>query len=79
LGLNVHCVVHATGSAGTQAGLLAGLEGTGSQTPVLGMGVRAAKEAQEARQGIALARYRAEDKRAMGAFFYFGSSAARQR
>jgi len=79
LGLNVHCVVHATGSAGTQAGLLAGLEGTRSQIPVLGMGVRAAKEAQEARQGIALARCRAEENRATGAFFHFGSSAARQR
>ena len=47
LGLNVSCVVHATGSAGTQAGLLAGFEGTRSQIPVLGIGVRAAKEAQE--------------------------------
>ena len=41
LGLDVHCVVHATGSAGTQAGLVAGLEGTRSQIPVLGIGVRA--------------------------------------
>jgi L-cysteate sulfo-lyase len=47
LGLNVDCVVHATGSAGTQAGLVAGFEGTRSQIPVLGIGVRAAKEAQE--------------------------------
>ena len=46
-GLNVDSVVHATGSAGTQAGLLAGFEGTRSQIPVLGIGVRAAKEAQE--------------------------------
>lgn len=46
-GLNVDCIVHATGSAGTQAGLVAGLEGSRSQIPVLGIGVRAAKEAQE--------------------------------
>ena len=46
-GLDVHCVVHATGSAGTQAGLVAGFEGTRSQIPVLGIGVRAAKETQE--------------------------------
>ena len=45
--LRVDCVVHATGSAGTQAGLVVGLEGTRSQIPVLGIGVRAAKEAQE--------------------------------
>jgi L-cysteate sulfo-lyase len=46
-GLNVDCLVHATGSAGTQAGLVAGFEGTRSQIPVLGIGVRAPKEAQE--------------------------------
>ena len=34
-GLNVSCLVHATGSAGTQAGLVAGFEGTRSQIPVL--------------------------------------------
>ena len=45
--LRVDCVVHATGSAGTQAGLVVGLEGARSQIPVLGIGVRAAKEAQE--------------------------------
>ena len=47
LGLNVDCLVHATGSAGTQAGLVAGFEGARSQIPVLGIGVRAPKEAQE--------------------------------
>jgi L-cysteate sulfo-lyase len=47
LGLDVQCVVHATGSAGTQAGLVAGLEGSRSQIPVLGIGVRAPREAQE--------------------------------
>ena len=46
-GLDVSHVVHATGSAGTQAGLLAGLQGTRSLIPVLGIGVRAAREAQE--------------------------------
>jgi L-cysteate sulfo-lyase len=45
--LRVDCVVHATGSAGTQAGLVVGLEGSRSQIPVLGIGVRAAQEAQE--------------------------------
>ena len=47
LGFNVSCLVHATGSAGTQAGLLVGFEGTRSQIPVLGIGVRAPKEAQK--------------------------------
>ena len=45
--LRIDCITHATGSAGTQAGLVVGLEGTRSQIPVLGIGVRAAKEAQE--------------------------------
>ncbi len=47
LGLNIACVVHATGSAGTQAGLVAGFKGLGGQIPVLGIGVRAPKEKQE--------------------------------
>lgn len=47
LGLDVAHVVHATGSAGTQAGLVTGLQGCRSQIPVLGIGVRAAREAQE--------------------------------
>lgn|SRR5579863_2192 len=41
-------VVHATGSAGTQAGLVAGFEGANSGIGVLGIGVRVAREAQEA-------------------------------
>jgi L-cysteate sulfo-lyase len=45
--IRIDHVVHATGSAGTQAGLVAGLEGCRSGIPVLGIGVRAAKEAQE--------------------------------
>ena len=46
--LAVDHVVHATGSAGTQAGLVAGFEGLNSGIGVLGIGVRAPREAQEA-------------------------------
>lgn len=46
-GLKIDCVVHATGSTGTQAGLLAGFEGTNSGIPVLGVSVRQPKELQE--------------------------------
>jgi L-cysteate sulfo-lyase len=46
-GLHINHLVHATGSAGTQAGLIAGLEGCRSHVPVLGIGVRAAKQQQE--------------------------------
>ncbi len=48
MGLKIDCVVHATGSAGTQAGLVAGLAMLNSQIPVLGIGVRAPKDRQEA-------------------------------
>jgi len=41
-------IVHATGSAGTQAGLIVGLKAMNAQIPLLGIGVRAPKEAQEA-------------------------------
>lgn len=44
--LDVHHVVHATGSTGTQAGLLVGLQGNNSHIPVLGISVRAARERQ---------------------------------
>lgn len=47
LGLRVDRVVHATGSTGTQAGLVVGFEGANSHIPVLGISVRAAKEKQE--------------------------------
>jgi L-cysteate sulfo-lyase len=47
LGLRVDEVVHATGSAGTQAGLVAGFSGARSGIPVLGVGVRAPREVQE--------------------------------
>jgi len=47
LGLAIDTLVTATGSAGTQAGLVAGLEGARAGVAVLGIGVRAAKPAQE--------------------------------
>lgn len=47
LGLRVDRVVHATGSTGTQAGLVVGFEGANSHIPVLGISVRAVKEKQE--------------------------------
>ncbi len=46
-GIVIDRVVHATGSAGTQAGLLAGLRSTHSGIPVLGIGVNAPQEIQE--------------------------------
>ena len=46
-GLRIDHVVHATGSAGTQAGLVTGLAGTNSGIPVLGISVRAARSEQE--------------------------------
>ncbi|CAM4110467.1 D-cysteine desulfhydrase [Bordetella muralis] len=48
LGLNIDSVVHATGSTGTQAGLLAAFEGTQSGIPVMGISVRAKRAPQEA-------------------------------
>ena len=48
-GLRIDHVVHATGSAGTQAGLVTGLEGASSGVPVLGIGVNVPKEVQEER------------------------------
>jgi len=47
VGLDIDLLVHATGSTGTQAGLLAGLEGSRAGIPVLGIGVRAPKPVQE--------------------------------
>jgi L-cysteate sulfo-lyase len=40
-------LVHATGSSGTQAGLVLGMEGMNSGIPVYGVGVRAPKQKQE--------------------------------
>ncbi len=48
MGVAIDRVVHATGSAGTQAGLVVGLHGSGSNIRVLGIGVRAPKPVQEA-------------------------------
>ena len=48
LGLEIDRIVTATGSAGTQAGLVAGLAVMGADIPVLGIGVRAQREVQEA-------------------------------
>lgn len=46
-GLRIDHVVHATGSAGTQAGFVAGMVAINAAIPVLGIGVRAPKEKQE--------------------------------
>ena len=46
-GLRIDHIVHATGSAGTQAGLVTGLAAMHADIPVLGIGVNAAREAQE--------------------------------
>jgi L-cysteate sulfo-lyase len=48
MGLKIDHVVHATGSAGTQAGLVTGFVASNSLIPVLGIGVRAPRETQEA-------------------------------
>jgi len=47
-GLRIDRMVHATGSAGTQAGLVAGLHALGSPVRVLGIGGRQPKDKQEA-------------------------------
>ncbi|HWX49092.1 MAG TPA: D-cysteine desulfhydrase [Roseomonas sp.] len=59
MGLRIDHVVHATGSAGTQAGLVTGLVALNSGIPVLGIGVRAPREKQEANV-LALAQRTAE-------------------
>ena len=45
--LHVDRIVHATGSAGTQAGLITGLKAMEASIPLLGIGVRASKHRQE--------------------------------
>ncbi|UKE83483.1 D-cysteine desulfhydrase [Pectobacterium colocasium] len=45
--LRIDHIVHATGSTGTQAGLVAGLAATHSHIPLLGISVRAPKAKQE--------------------------------
>lgn len=47
LGLRIDHLVHATGSSGTQAGLITGLCGLSSGIPLLGIGVRAPQAKQE--------------------------------
>ncbi len=46
-GLRIDHVVHATGSTGTQAGLVVGFQGSNSGIPVLGVSVRHPRAAQE--------------------------------
>lgn len=47
IGMKIDGLVHATGSAGTQAGLVVGLAAIKSDIPLLGIGVRAPREKQE--------------------------------
>ena len=47
MGLRIDRLVHATGSAGTQAGLIVGLKAINAGIPLLGIGVRAPKPKQE--------------------------------
>ncbi|SCW29483.1 D-cysteine desulfhydrase [Ancylobacter rudongensis] len=47
IGLAIDHIVTATGSAGTQAGLIVGLKAINAQVPLLGIGVRAPKQKQE--------------------------------
>ena len=47
MGLRIDALVHATGSSGTQAGLVAGLAALQSNIHLLGIGVRAPQEKQE--------------------------------
>ncbi|MFN3973171.1 MAG: D-cysteine desulfhydrase [Gemmobacter sp.] len=47
MGLRIDHLIHATGSAGTQAGLIVGLKAMNAQIPLLGIGVRAPKQRQE--------------------------------
>lgn len=46
-GVEIDHVVHATGSAGTQAGLITGLRASGTDIPLLGIGVNAPQDIQE--------------------------------
>ncbi len=47
--LSIDHIVTATGSAGTHAGLAVGLRGSGSDLPILGIGVNAPQDVQEER------------------------------
>lgn len=46
-GIVIDHIIHATGSAGTQAGLIVGLKATHANVPLLGIGVNAPQEIQE--------------------------------
>jgi L-cysteate sulfo-lyase len=46
-GIVIDHVVHATGSAGTQAGLIVGLKASNADIPLLGIGVNAPQDVQE--------------------------------
>lgn len=46
-GLRIDHIVHATGSAGTQGGLITGLRAINAGIPLLGIGVRAPRQKQE--------------------------------
>ena len=46
-GLVIDCIVHATGSAGTQAGLAVGLKANNCRIPLLGISVSAGSDLQE--------------------------------
>lgn len=47
MGLRIDHLVHATGSSGTQAGLVTGLKAMNADVPLLGVGVRAPRAKQE--------------------------------
>jgi L-cysteate sulfo-lyase len=47
--LKIDHIIHATGSAGTQAGLVAGIQAMNAKIPVLGIGVNAPRDIQEER------------------------------
>ena len=47
VGLSIDHIVHATGSTGTQAGIVTGMVGMNSGIPILGVSVSAKKEIQE--------------------------------
>ena len=47
MGLKIDHIVHATGSAATQAGLIVGLKAINANIPLLGIGVRAPRPKQE--------------------------------
>ena len=48
-GIEIDHIVHATGSAGTQAGMIVGLRAMGSRVPLLGIGVNVDRETQAER------------------------------